>query len=119
MMYNDHHTPAESPAAKRESLTDLTKYAPPPKGPVMFPNFTGWSYIKATLFALVTLDGVFLTGNVFDAQVTHYAAIASLFLGALGTIVATLSGTAVGTPAVAKMVANRADVPPCKAPVQT
>ena len=74
----------------------------------MFPNFTGWSYIKAALFALVTIDGVLLTANAFSPEVTHDAMIASLFLGAAGTIVSTLSGTTMANKAVAKMMARKA-----------
>lgn len=96
-------TPAESPTAKRLRQESLDR-----KAQTMFPNFTGWSYIKAGLFSLVTLDGVLLTANAFPPDVTHYATIASLFLGAAGTIVTTLSGTTAGDAAVAKMMARKA-----------
>lgn len=69
----------------------------------MFPNWTGWKSIKALLFSLVTLNGVLMTANVFSVATMHDAMIASLFLGAAGTIVTTLSGTAMG-PDMAKRI---------------
>ena len=86
---------------------DLTTYAPVPKGKIMFPNFTGWSYIKAALFTLVTFDGVLMTAGAFSPAINHDAMIASLLLGAAGTVVSTLSGTAAGTPAVDKLMMKR------------
>jgi hypothetical protein len=87
---------------------DLTAYAAPlPKGSLMFPNWTGWKSIKALLFTLVTFNAVFMTAGVFSASTQHLANIASLFFGAAGIVVTTLSGTAAGTPAVAKLAAAK------------
>jgi hypothetical protein len=62
----------------------------------MFPNWTGWKTVKALLFSAVTIDGVFVASNAFSQTITHDAAIVSLFLGAAGVIVTTLSGTNAG-----------------------
>lgn len=74
----------------------------------MFPNFTGWSAIKAALFTLVTFDGIFMTAGVFSPPVTHYAMIVSLLLGGAGTVVTTLSGTGLATPSVARLARKAA-----------
>lgn len=71
----------------------------------MFPNWTGWKSIKALLFSLVTLNGVLMTASVFSAATVRYAMVASLFFGAAGTIVTTLSGTAAG-PMLARRAAS-------------
>lgn len=74
----------------------------------MLPNWTGWTSIKAFLFSLVTLNGVFLTADVFSPGTVKDAHIAALFLGAAGVIVTTLSGSGASTPALLKTAAAKA-----------
>lgn len=71
--------------------------------PGFFPNWTGWKSIKALLFTLVTFNAVFMLAGAFSPSTVKDATIASLFFGAAGTVVTTLSGTGMGTAAVAKM----------------
>jgi hypothetical protein len=69
----------------------------------MFPNWSGWKSIKALLFTCVTFNAVFMLAGTFSPETVKASTIASLFFGAAGTVVTTLSGTAAGTPATIAM----------------